>query len=166
MTTRVLFVCLGNICRSPLAAGIFRDLVSQRGLDGEIVSDSAGTGAWHAGEPADPRSNDVASLHGVDLNGHRARQVNSRDFEVFDLLVAMDRENVTDLKQAAPEAGRHKIHLLRDHDPEGPGDVPDPYWGGPQGFEIVYRMIERSCEALLDALQRGQRRDRAADVEP
>ncbi len=153
MTDRVLFVCLGNICRSPLAEGVFRHLAAERGI--VVEADSAGTGAWHEGEPPDPRSCEVAARHGIDLDGQRARAVVEADFERFDMILAMDRQNLEDLQRLRPPHARARIARLRDHDPEGPGDVPDPYYGGDQGFERVYRMIHRSCEALLDSLEDG-----------
>ncbi len=155
--TSVLFVCLGNICRSPLAEGVFRDLVHARGVEHMFEIDSAGTGAWHAGEPPDRRSVAVAASHGVHLEG-RARQVTPRDMEHFDLIVAMDGENLRDLERMVDGLpGRApRLGLLRDFDPQGGGlDVPDPYYGGSAGFETVYDMVHRSCEALLDDLQDG-----------
>ncbi len=151
-TTGVLFVCLGNICRSPLAEGIFRHLVRERGLGERFRIDSAGTGAWHVGEGPDPRSREVAARNGIDLDGQRARQVRPGDLAEFDYVVAMDRDNVRDLERLAnPETARATLLLLRDHDPEpGDGDVPDPYYGGPRGFDTVFDMIRRSAEALLD----------------
>ena len=155
--TSVLFVCLGNICRSPLAEGVFRDLARHRGVEHMFEIDSAGTGAWHAGEPPDRRSIAVAAAHGIQLEG-RARKVTPQDLERFDLIVAMDGENLRDLEHMAggsPGAAA-RLSLLRDSDPEGGDkDVPDPYYGGPGGFETVYDMVRRSCEALLDDLQDG-----------
>jgi protein-tyrosine phosphatase len=155
--TRVLFVCLGNICRSPLAEGVFQNLVRVRGLERHYQVDSAGTGSWHVGEQADRRSIDVARRNGVAL-GSRARQVHALDFSHFDYVIAMDRQNLADLRTLA---GRHggdaKIHLLREFDPE-PGDhqVPDPYYGGPEGFDDVFAMVHRACSALLEHLE-GER---------
>jgi protein-tyrosine phosphatase len=150
----VLFVCLGNICRSPLAEGVFRHLVRERGLEGRFRVDSAGTGAWHVGEAPDRRSADVARRHGVGLDGQRARQVHARDFDEFDYIVAMDRDNLDRLERLrAAAGGRAELLLLRDHDSEpGDGEVPDPYYGGPRGFDDVFAMIRRSAEELLDHL--------------
>ena len=151
---RVLFVCLGNICRSPLAEGVFRSLAQARGLENRYLVDSAGTGAWHAGERPDQRSVEVARRNGVVLAGH-ARQIEAPDFADFDYVIAMDRQNLLELRTLArsPQGEAH-LHLLRDFDPEpGDGQVPDPYYGGPDGFERMYEMVNRACEALLDHLE-------------
>lgn len=154
----VLFVCLGNICRSPTAEGIFRHLARERRLDHHLVIDSAGTGGWHVGEAADPRTLAAARRRGIAWD-HRARQVGVADFARFDLLVAMDRRNLSDLLDTAPdEAARAKVVLLRSFDPANrPGDdpdVPDPYFGGDEGFERVLDLCERACAGLLDVLVR------------
>ena len=151
---RVLFVCLGNICRSPLAEGVFRSLVRARELESRYLVDSAGTGAWHAGERPDQRSVEVARRNGVVLAGY-ARQIEAPDFADFDYVIAMDRQNLLELRTLArsPQGEAH-LHLLRDFDPEpGDGQVPDPYYGGPDGFERMYEMVNRACEALLDHLE-------------
>lgn len=149
--TSVLFVCLGNICRSPLAEGVFLHLVAEAG-SADVVVDSAGTGAWHVGERPDPRSLEVAERHGIDLPGH-ARRVTEEDFHRFDRIVAMDRSNLSDLESLRPADCDVVLELLRDHDPDpGDGEVPDPYYGGDDGFDRVYHMVRRSCEALLDDL--------------
>ena len=148
--TRVLFVCLGNICRSPLAEGVFRHLVAAVGLDATIEIDSAGTGGWHEGEAPDPRSHAVAAKHGVDLSDQSARKVRPDDFASFDWIVAMDADNENDLRRAQPAGSNARIVRLRDFDPDGAGDVPDPYYGGPQGFDVVYAMVERSATAFLE----------------
>lgn len=155
--TSVLFVCLGNICRSPLAEGIFRRLVADAGLEGKFEIESAGTGAWHVGERPDARAEMVASQHGVSLLS-RARQVTDDDLRRFDYVIAMDRENLRNLQRMADALGSEtdaQIHLLREFDPErGDGDeVPDPYYGGASGFENVYEMVRRSCRALLSRLR-------------
>lgn len=146
---RVLFVCLGNICRSPLAEGVLKHLVNERGLSESYEIDSAGTCAHHIGQEADPRSQAVAESNGVTLTS-RGRKVSPSDFAEFDLVVAMDDENVGNLRRECPEEHRDKIRLMRSWDPEGRGDVPDPYYGGPRGFDLIYEMIDRSCRALLD----------------
>lgn len=143
--TRILFVCLGNICRSPTAEGVMRALIVQRGLDGQVEVDSAGTGGWHVGSPPDERSSDAALRRGIALTG-AARRVEPEDFERFDLLVAMDRSNRDDLLAIAPDAdARAKVRLLLDE-----ADVPDPYYGGAGGFDEVLDLVQEACERLLD----------------
>lgn len=151
-TVSVLFVCLGNICRSPLAEGVFRHQVERAGLEHRIRIDSAGTGGWHVGEPPDPRSRDVAEAHGVSLDGQAARRVTGDDLRSYDWIVAMDRSNLSDLRRLRERhGGDGHLVLLRDFDPEpGDGEVPDPYYGGTRGFDRVYQMVERSCAALLE----------------
>ncbi len=147
----LLFVCLGNICRSPTAEGVMRDLLRREGLQGEIRLDSAGTGAWHIGEPPDARATAAARARGIALEG-AARQVRAEDFEDFDVLLAMDGRNVRDLHQLAPDAeSSSRIRLLREFDPLSVGDldVPDPYHGGPRGFEDVLDMVQAACVGLL-----------------
>ena len=153
----VLFVCLGNICRSPLAEGVFLRLLEEKGLGDRVKVDSAGTGAYHVGESPDPRSVDVARRNGIELTG-QARQVSEADLDDFDYLVAMDRSNLQNLESLASAGdGDASLHLLREFDPEGgPGsdrDVPDPYYGGPGGFDRVYEMVDRSCRRLLDRIR-------------
>lgn len=152
----VLFVCLGNICRSPLAEGIFRALVDERGLTDRFEIDSAGTGGWHVGEPADSRATMVAKRYGVTLES-RARQVTAQDLTRFDYVIAMDRDNLSVLERMLESSGADtELHLLREFDAEGDGDeVPDPYYGGARGFENVYEMIERSSAALLEHVLAG-----------
>lgn len=159
--TEILFVCLGNICRSPLAEGVFRHLVRDAGLESSLDADSAGTGGWHAGDPPDPRSVEVAERHGIELRGP-ARQVRVQDFDRFSLILAMDRENREELRRRRPAAAaRGKILLLREFDPEAGQDldVPDPYYGGPSGFDQVFEMVHHSCVGLLRHLD-GSRQDR------
>ncbi len=150
---RVLFVCLGNICRSPLAEGVFRHLVRDEGLEDRFEADSAGTGAWHVGEDPDPRSQSVADKHGISLQGP-ARQVEPADFVRFDLVLAMDEDNLRNLDSLRDGNASADLRRLREFDPEAEGDldVPDPYYGGPRGFDRVYEMVERSCRTLLDEL--------------
>ena len=143
---RLLFVCMGNICRSPTAEGVMRRLIADEGLDIEV--DSAGTGGWHAGEPPDERATIAARRRGVTLEGV-ARQVKPADFRRFDLLVAMDRGNLRELLDLAPdEEAREKVRLL-----VADADVPDPYYGGDRGFEKVLDMVESACRELLDELR-------------
>lgn len=154
-TTGVLFVCLGNICRSPLADGVFAHLVAGRGLSERYRVDSAGTSAYHVGEPADERSIAVGREHGVAVPSI-SRKVSAADYAEFDWIVAMDRQNLRDLEEHAPRDRRATLVLLRDYDPAGAGDVPDPYYGGPSGFAVVYAMVRRSCEALLETLEEAR----------
>jgi len=148
----VLFVCLGNICRSPLAEGVFRNVLDEEGLAGRFKVDSAGTGSWHVGESPDHRSVRSAATHGVQLTGH-SRQVQPEDFGRFDYIIAMDQSNLTNLEQYRDGVGGEAaLYLLREFDPEGgPGaEVPDPYYGGPNGFEEVFEIVDRSCREFLD----------------
>lgn len=147
MTTHVLFVCLGNICRSPTAEGVFRAMLSEG--DG-IETDSAGTGAYHIGNPPDPRAVAEAAERGIDLSDLRARQAVAADFHRFDLILAMDRSNLADLKAIRPEGARAELRLML-----GDRDVPDPYYEG--GFGGVFDMLETASHALLAEL-RGQAR--------
>ena len=143
---RILFVCMGNICRSPTAEGVMRRLIDEAGLDIEV--DSAGTGGWHAGEPPDERATLAARRRGVTLAG-AARQVKPADFRRFDMLIAMDRSNLRDLLALAPdEDAAAKVRLL-----VADADVPDPYYGGDRGFENVLDMVEAACRELLDELR-------------
>jgi protein-tyrosine phosphatase len=150
---RLLFVCMGNICRSPTAEGVMRHLLREQGLEDEIVVDSAGTGAWHVGNPPDRRATAAARARGIVLEG-AARQVRPSDFGEYDLLLVADRENLADLRAIAPDdAAREKVRLLREFDPDSAGapdlDVPDPYYGGPDGFEDVLDLVEAACRGLL-----------------
>jgi len=153
-STSILFVCLGNICRSPLAEGVFLHLVAEAGLSERFQIDSAGTGAWHVGERPDARAEMVAHQHGVELES-RARQVTEDDLRTYDYVIAMDHENLRSLERMADAAGSEaEIRLLRDFDSDGGSDeVPDPYYGGASGFETVYEMVHRSCSALLKQLK-------------
>ena len=155
----ISFVCMGNICRSPTAAAVMRHLVRQAGVDGAIEIDSAGTGAWHVGEARDQRSQAVGARRGMPLAGE-ARQFRRSDFARFDYVLALDRENLADLLQLAPDAqARAKLHLLREFDPASPpnSDVPDPYYGGVDGFEQVFDICEAACCGLLDHLRKTHR---------
>jgi protein-tyrosine phosphatase len=154
--TRVLFVCLGNICRSPTAEGVMRHLVAGVGLEAQVELESAGTGAWHLGSAPDPRAAAAAAARGVALAGE-ARRVVPADFDRFDLLVAMDRANRTELERLAPDAeARGRIRLLLEYDPAsraaGALDVPDPYLGE-AGFPRTFDLVEAGCRGLLGALR-------------
>ena len=147
----ISFVCLGNICRSPLAQGVFQDLVNREKLDQKIIVTSAGTSSWHIGDLPDERMRQTALSKGIHLES-RAQQFQSNDFNRFSLVLAMDRNNLANLERIAPSTlPSDKLMLFRSFDPENDGnqDVPDPYYGGAEGFENVYRMVERTCPPLL-----------------
>lgn len=146
----ILFVCLGNICRSPLAEGILRDLVSADGRAGEFLIDSAGTGAWHVGDPPDDRAIAVAAGHGIDISQLKARKVAATDFDRFDLILALDRNNLRTLRDSAPAGCHARIELFSSHALGIDGDVPDPYFGGHADFEAVYRQLYRGCASIAD----------------
>jgi protein-tyrosine phosphatase len=150
---KVLFVCMGNICRSPTAEGVFQQLVARQGLEQRFEIDSAGTGDWHVGAPPDQRAQQAANLRNIDLSSLRARQVSVDDFTYFDTIIAMDHDNLNQLQRLAPENQRHKIRLLLEYQ-DGPTnrEVPDPYYGGENGFEEVLDLIEAGCENLLGKL--------------
>ena len=159
MTTRVLFVCLGNICRSPLAENIFREHVRRAGREGEFEIDSAGTGAYHVGESPDRRMSATAREHGLELTGE-ARQFRQSDFDEFDWIIAMDASNRANmLRLARDNNDRAKVHMLLEFDPNASNtshieDVQDPYYGGASGFEKVYQIVERSSQELLATITR------------
>ncbi len=153
MTRRVLFVCLGNICRSPTAEAVFRDLVLREGVGLGIEVDSAGTHAYHVGSAPDTRAVAAAHRRGIDMRLLRARAVEAADFERFDLLLAMDQENHRQLLGMAPPGRRDRVRLFLDFAPELPRrEVPDPYYGGATGFEDVLDLIEEASRGLLAAL--------------
>ncbi len=153
---RICFVCLGNICRSPTAEGVMRKLITDRGFDGEIVIDSAGTGAYHAGERADARARQTAAGRGIRLES-TARRFERRDFDRFDYVLAMDGDNLCDLLDLAPnDAARSRVHLFRSFDPDAAdgAEVPDPYYGGERGFDDVFDLCEAACRGLLEQIVR------------
>ena len=153
---RVLFVCLGNICRSPMAEGIFRHLVEQEGLAPHFHIDSAGTSGWHAGEKPDRRMRQTAQEHGLSLENQRSRQFIKQDFQDFDYILAMDRSNLRNIQamQHGPNVKEGQVTLMLEHDPKGTvTDVPDPYYGGQNGFEEVYDLLLKSNRAFLDQLK-------------
>jgi protein-tyrosine phosphatase len=157
---RLLFVCMGNICRSPTAEGVMRGLLREQGLEGAVEVDSAGTGDWHAGSPPDARATAAAQARGVMLAG-AARQITAADFYEYDLILAADRRNLRDVQAVMPADARAELHLLREFDPASAGagdlDVPDPYYGGDEGFEHVLDLVEAACRGLLDALRANGR---------
>ena len=151
--TNILFICMGNICRSPLAEGVFLDRIGKLGVAQQFGVDSAGTGGWHAGSPPDPRSEEVARRNGVPLVS-RARQVVRDDFESFDLLIVMDNDNARELE--AMGCPREKIRLLLSFGGDGPHEeVPDPYYGGADGFQLMYELIDGAVDHLLRHLTHG-----------
>ena len=155
---RVVVVCLGNICRSPTAAAVLRDRLDKAGLSRQVDVDSAGTGDWHVGMPADSRAAEALRRHGYD-DTHRARQIQRHDFAEFDLVLAADASNAADLRDLAPTPEDvAKVRLLRSFDPASPPDaeVPDPYYGA-GGFDEVLEIIEAACDGLVDRLATGER---------
>jgi protein-tyrosine phosphatase len=151
---RVVFVCLGNICRSPMAEVVMRSLVLDAGLADRVEVSSAGTGDWHVGEHADPRTLQILAARGYDGSQHRARQFEPDWFGRYDLVVALDARNLSDLRRMAPADRRDDVRLLRSYDSAAGSDadldVPDPYYGGPDGFGDALSMVERACRGLLD----------------
>lgn len=151
----VCFVCLGNICRSPIAEGILNKLISDAGLRGRVRVDSCGTGGWHKGERADKRARDTAGKRGYELNSV-ARQITANDFITHDLLIGMDQTNIRDMQGLAPDPkSKLKIKLLRDYDQLSPkgAEVPDPYYGNLEEFGRVFDLIETACKGLLASLR-------------
>ena len=157
---RIAVVCLGNICRSPMADVVLNDRLQRRGLADRVEVVSAGTGDWHVGGPMDRRAAALLSSHGYDATAHRAQQFGPRWFDEVDLVLAMDAQNYADVTALGPAA---KVRMFRDFDPEvgpeqggqSPRDVPDPYYGGDDGFDQVLRMVERTADAIVDALARA-----------
>lgn len=152
---KVLFVCMGNICRSPTAEGVFRHLVEEQGLAEAINTDSAGTHAYHVGEPPDNRAQTTARRRGIELADLRARRVAADDFLHFDYILAMDQDNYRVLADIAPSDHAHKLRLFLEFAPElGLEEVPDPYYGGVKGFERVFDMVEAASQGLLEDIRR------------
>lgn len=150
---KILFICMGNICRSPSAEGVFRKILSDRNLHQEIQADSAGTEGWHTGSAPDKRAQHAASQRGIDISGLRARQVIAEDLEFYDLIIVMDHENQSRMRHLAGEQHGHKIRLLLEYSERfSDTEVPDPYYGGDHGFDLVLDMIEESCEQLIQHL--------------
>ena len=146
----VVFVCLGNICRSPSAEGVFRKLVRDEGLADIIKTDSSGTSGWHVGEAPDPRAQEAASRRGIDISDLRGRKSLAQDFHDFDYVLAMDRQNFRALSDLAPAGAENRLHMFLSFAPDvGHSEVPDPYYGGGDGFERVLDMIEAASAGLL-----------------
>lgn len=156
MTRRVLFVCLGNICRSPTAEAVFREQLRREAAGLAVEVDSAGTHGYHAGEPPDARAIAAAARRGIDMSDLRARMVEPADFERFDLVLAMDEQNLRRLHRLAPAEHRHRLRLFLEYAPGlGRRDVPDPYYGGETGFEEVLDLVEAASRGLLAALRQA-----------
>ena len=152
--TGILFVCLGNICRSPTAHGVFRHLLREAGLAQRVRVDSAGTGSWHAGEPPDARALEAAAARGYDLGDLRARQVRISDFQKFDYILAMDRDNLDELRRLRPQSARVEPELFLRYAQDAVAEVPDPYYSGKSGFEHVLDLMESAAAGLLSHLRR------------
>jgi protein-tyrosine phosphatase len=151
---KVLFVCMGNLCRSPMAEGVFRQYVARAGLDGLIVIDSAGTHDYHIGDPPDPRAQRAAGRRGYDLSALRGRQVSTADFTEFDYVLAMDEMNLRALTRLCPSRHAHKLRLLMEFSTGAAlREVPDPYYGDEQGFELVLDLAEEASQGLLEHLR-------------
>lgn len=150
---RVLFVCLGNICRSPTAEGVLRHKLLEAGLAGRIEVDSAGTGDWHVGKAPDSRTREAALRRGYDLSSLRARQVVAADFQRFDLLLAMDQHNLAHLQRMQPQSDAAELDLFLRRYQLSLDEVPDPYYGGEEGFEQVLDLLEQACDALVVELK-------------
>jgi protein-tyrosine phosphatase len=160
---RILFVCLGNICRSPTAEVVFREVAAREAPDLRLHVASAGTGGYHVGQAPDPRTRAAALRRGYDLAPLRARMIEESDFERFDLILAMDRENLSHLKDRAPRAAHARLHLFMEFAPElGVSEVPDPYYGGSNGFEEVLDLVEAASRGLLRHIREHMRPASAA----
>ena len=152
---KVLFVCMGNICRSPTAEGVFRHIVAEQGLQGSIVTDSAGTHAYHVGEQPDRRAQSTAKSRGIDLSDLSARRVLAVDFEKFDYVLAMDNDNYANLEELCPTGLDDRLSLFLDFAPAvQTSEVPDPYYGGVKGFEVVFDMVEQASLGLLQDIKK------------
>ncbi len=154
MSIKVLFVCMGNICRSPTAHGVMQHKVNERGLNDQIIVDSAGTHAYHVGEKSDPRSRAKAQSMGIDMSYIRARKIAITDHDEFDYILAMDEDNLELIEYYAPEGGRAVVSLFLNFANQAgtveQSIVPDPYYGGEAGFEHVFDLVDRGCDALID----------------
>ncbi len=154
---KVLFICMGNICRSPTAEGVFRHKVEQAGLEDQISIDSAGTHAYHVGNPPDSRAQDAALKRNIDLSSQRARRVCADDFTEFDYVIAMDESNKHDLLSICPDGYEERVHLLLNFSDCNETEVPDPYYGQGRGFEIVLNLVEQASEGLLRQIQQNSK---------
>ncbi|CAN5459238.1 low molecular weight protein-tyrosine-phosphatase [soil metagenome] len=156
---RVLFVCLGNICRSPVAQGVFEELVKREGLDDEIFADSAGTGTWHLGHPPDERAAESALRRGFGISSQKARHLSPEDFDRFDYILTMDKENFRKVSSMA--SGEAEVRPFLDYAKDSPeSEVPDPYFGGGRGFERVLDLVEEASEGLLEEIKKKRLEDR------
>lgn len=152
---KVLFVCMGNICRSPTAEGVFNNVIQKMGKADHFLVDSAGTHAYHIGEPSDSRSQQTARGRGIDLSGIRARKVTPTDFEYFDHILAMDSDNYHILMSISPSEHQHKVNLFLDYATDRKEqDVPDPYYGGPNGFEHVFDLVEEASKGFYQSIMK------------
>lgn len=151
---KVLFVCLGNICRSPTAEGVFRRALEQAGLADDVEIDSCGVGSWHVGKAPDTRAQQAALSRGIDLSGLRARQLTERDFAEFDYVLGMDQDNLSAMRELKPDNSRAHVGLFLDFAGTPGAEVPDPYYGGDEGFENVLTMIEAASAGLIQHLKR------------
>ncbi len=152
---KVLFVCMGNICRSPTAHGVFRNMVASAELAGLIEIDSAGTHAYHVGNPPDKRAQQTAESRGIDLSDLRARQAQSEDFAQFDYVIAMDQDNYHSLMSICPSGQEERVFMFMDFAPEmRTREVPDPYYGGDAGFERVFDLVDAAAKGLLEDIRR------------
>lgn len=150
--TSILFLCLGNICRSPLAEGVFAHHIKKAGLEDKITYDSAGNGAWHEGDPPDPRAIQVAQKYGVDISNQRSRPLTAQDFDRFDLILAMDEGNIERLRSVMPTNSKAQVALFLEYSTGEATEVPDPYYGGDEGFDRVFAQIDRACQKLVEKL--------------
>ena len=152
---KILFVCLGNICRSPTAEGVLRKKIQNDNLNQKIKIDSVGTGSWHTGNPPDKRSQEVAALRGYDISNQRSRQINNRDIGESDYIIAMDANNFSTLQQMTPGQMQKKLYRFLEFAPHLERiDIPDPYYSGPNGFDLVIDLIEAASEGLLEYIKR------------
>lgn len=153
---KILFVCLGNICRSPLAEGVFLKIIQDKKLENKYGADSCGTAAYHVGERPDPRAIKTAKQYGITLD-HLGRQIKKNDLDIFELILVMDHENLNNTLRLSTPANKHKIKLLRDYEPASfrDAEVPDPYYGGQSGFEEVFDIAYRCCENLITQLEKN-----------